>query len=87
MLEQGQVNKRSNRIHHQLGKPYVDRQNDRILKLLTLLQQHDLGLTKEECSSIKNLVTDKVFEADVAQTVVNCQRDIPSDGNRTPSAR
>ena len=74
LLEQGQVNKRSTRTHHQVSKPYVDRQNDRILKLLTVLQHHDLGLAKEECSSIKNLITDNVFEADVAQAVVNCEQ-------------
>lgn len=57
-----------------MSKPHVDRQNDRILKLLPVLQQHDLGLEKEECSSIKNLVTGKVFDIDVAQAVVNCER-------------
>ena len=44
------------------------------MKLLTVLQHHDLGIAKEECSSIKNLITDKVFEADVAQAVVNCEQ-------------
>ena len=41
---------------------------------MPILLEHDLGLEKEECSTIKNLVTDKIFDEDFTKAVVNCER-------------
>ena len=73
MMTRGQANTSTSQSHHQLKDPVISRQNVRILKLVSVLQQGDLGLDKAENPSIRNLITGKVFAKEVCEQVVSCE--------------
>ena len=73
LLTQAHTTRSTGKNHHQLSKSYKDRQSTRVLTLLQVLQQHELGLDLDECKSIRNMATDQIFSEEVSRQVCSCE--------------
>ena len=74
MMKKGKCNKYKSEKHHQLQKTAIERQNNRIIKLLDVLQKQDLSLDKVENKLIKNLISGRVFSTETCTDIINCEK-------------
>ena len=72
LSEKGGQISQTKMTHHQLRNPYVNRQNSRIISLVSVLARHDLGLEKSE-NRLKNLFTNQVMTEEPTLEIMNCE--------------
>ena len=59
--------------HHQLKDPVIELQGQRVQSLISILQNCELSLGSDENSTIKNLVTGKVFPKETCDEIVRSE--------------
>ena len=69
MKKEGGGSEANRKIHHQLGKVYIARQNKWIVSLLQTFEKHNLSLSSTE-ESFRNIITGQFFSDAIYEDLI-----------------